>query len=626
MLRRLLLSVTCFTLLGAFTAYAQDADWTAEEDLIFKRSFEEAVKQLRPKVTANPDDPYGYYLLGTTLIESGDFESAEEIFVQGIDQKKRFALNHAGMARVYFAQNKLEEAAEKIERALYYDKGKDVNVKFAVAQAYLDANKLKDAEVLLRQAQMEAASDPRSYVMLGDYEYARGVAEFAKEQYQKAIEIDPTYIPAYTRIGELKINEASKIEGDEEAAVEQRSSLINEGLQFLNTAIEKAPDFAPSYQVRGDLMMRAGRYDQGKKDYEKYLELTKNDLNAELNYGKFLFLSENYQDAIDQFNSIDTVTGVKLRLLGMSYQKLGDLDKAEEYMAEYFEMKAPEFRIADDYETYGRIFLEKGDFARADEFFDQEIQMKPEKAGLYEEIAEEFYKKARSIEREARQESINKRDATKEYMTLQKQYTKLKEEGAVEQANQIVAALEEKVNYIKGQDAVIEEIQAQAPPIFKKEAYYRAKALETANPKGLAHYYKYGLSLYKSDQLEEADEQFKEAAKLKNDYANIWLYRFQIAQKMEAQDTSSQSWYMKAPAEEALEVYGEKNASELEGSEKSVVLAAYTTLAFYYYGQNDSNDCDAAKPYIEKAYAIDPTYSGIKDLSEYCEAVANSGK
>ena len=626
MLRRLLFYVTCFTLMGTLSAYAQDADWSAEEDLIFKRSYEEAVKQLRPKVSANPDDPYGYYLLGTTLIESGDPESAEGIFSQGIEVKKRYALNHVGMARVFFAQNKQEEAAEKIDRAMYYDKGKDVNVKFAIAQAYLDANKLKDAEVLLRQAQMEADQDPRSYVMLGDYEYARGVSEFALDQYQKAIDIDPSYIPAYTRIGELQINEASKVEGEEDAAVEQRSQLINEGLKFLNTAIEKDPEFAPSYQVRGDLMMRAGRYDQGKKDYEKYLTLTKNDLNAELNYGKFLFLSENYKEAIEQFNSIDTVTGVKLRLLGMSERKLGNLDAAEKYMAQYFEMKAPEFRIADDYETYGRIYLDKEDYAKADEYFEEVIKMKPDRSSIYEDIAEEFHREGVKVDKKARAEAIAKRDATKEYRTLQSQYTKLKEEGAVEQANQIVVAIEEKVKYIQGQDRVIEEIKAQAPEWYAKEATYRGKALDKASPKGLAHYYKYGMALYKSDQYEEADKQFVEAAKLKSDYANIWLYRFQCAQKLEAQDTSSQDWYMKAPAEEALEVYGSKGPAELQKSEKSVVLAAYSTLAFYYYSQEGKNDCDAAKPYIEKAVAIDPQYSGIQQLSEYCSAVTNSGK
>ena len=82
---------------------------------------------------------------------------------------------------------------------------------------------------------------------------------------------------------------------------------------------------------------------------------------------------------------------------------------------------------------------------------------------------------------------------------------------------------------------------------------------------------------------------------------------------------------MKAPAEEALEVYGSKELSELGKNEKNVVLAAYTTLAFYYY-QGGDNDCDAAKPYLEKAVAIDPNASGVKDLVEYCDAVSNSGK
>jgi len=624
MLRRLLLFTVTLLFAGQAGLIAQDIDWSQEEDLIFKNSLDEAVKALRPKV-ATAEDPYGYYLLGTALFESGDYESAEEQFMMGIDEKKRFALNHVGMARVRLQQNKPEEAQEFVEQALYYDKGKDVRVKYAVAKEYLEAGKLKDAEVLLRQAQAEDPNDPRSYVMLGDYEYARGVSEFALEQYEKAIEIDPTYIPAYTRIGELKISEASKIEGDEEEAKNQRLELINRGLEFLNTAIEKAPDFAPSYQVRGDLMMRAGRYAQGREDYEKYLQLTKNDLNAELNYGKFLFLSGNYQEAIDQFYSLDTVTGVKLRLLGMSHQKLGQLDKAQEYMEKYFELKAPEYRIADDYETYGRIFLDKGEFEKADENFEKVIEMKPERSDIFEKIADGFNKEADMAKREIRKVSLAKKEAVSEYQGYAQQYEKFKAEENIEKANEMVEKMEEKAAFVKAQDAIIEEMEQDLIPIYEKEAYYREKAIEKAAPVGLAHFYKAGTAFYYAEKLEKADEYFVKAAELKPDYANIWLYRFQIAQTIDGRDTVDQ-WLMAEPAMEAAEIWEGKDPSELSKSERSVVIAAHSYLAFYNFSKDGDNNCDAAQPYIEKVEAIDPDNSTVKQLTEYCESLQSQGK
>jgi len=626
MLRRLLCLSIAFLLLGQVAIHAQDVDWSQEENLIFKNSLGEAVKSLRPKVAANPDDPYGYYLLGTALFESGDFESAQEQFMKGIDEKKRFPLNHVGMARVFFKQNKETEATEYLDKAMYYDKGKDINVKFAIARAYLDAGQLKDAEVQLRQAQSEAPEDPRSYVMLGDYEYAREVSEFALEQYEKAIEIDPTYIPAYTRIGELKINEAGKIEGDDEAAKTKRNELINRGLEFLNTAIEKDPEFAQSYQVRGDLMMRAGRYDQGREDYEKYLELTKNDLNAELNYGKFLFLSQNYQEAIEQFNSIDTVTGVKLRLIGMSYQKMGELDKAQDYMDQYFDMKEEQYRIADDYETYGRILLDKEELEKADEYFEKAIAMKPEKSSLYEKIAEGFDDKVDKAKLEIKGVEDQKDEAVKTYRELAAKYEELKAAEKIEEANDVVEQMTEKASFVKAQDAVIEEMEQDLVPIYEKEAYYRKKAIENASPVGLAHYYKAGIALYYAQKYEDADKHFVKAAELKNDYANIWLYRFQIAQTLEEQDTTTNEWLMREPAEEAISVWEGKDPSELSGSEKNVLLAANSYLAFYNFSKDESNDCDAAQPYVEKVLAISPDYSAVKSLTEYCDAIQNQAQ
>lgn len=619
---------------GPSGLFAQEIDWSEGEEFLYRDRPQEAVRALRPLVANNSKEPYGYYLLGTAEFESGDFNAAEEMFTKGIETKGRYALNHVGIARVLIQQNKVDEAMEILERALYFDKGKDINVKFAVAKAYLDAGKLKDAEVLLRQAQTEATDDPRSYVMLGDYEYNRGVFEFAMQQYTKAIEIDPKYIPAYTRIGELKIEQAKgmQVEEDDEDGKKQRTDLYNEGLKYLNQAIQEDPNYAPSYQVRGDLMMLAGNYEQGREDYKKYLQLQQNDLKAELNYGKFLFLSENYQDAIDQFEKIDTVTGVKLRLLGMSYQQLGQLDKAQEYMDKYFELKSEEFRISDDYETYAEIFLDKRELAKADEYFEKAIAMKPSRSVIWEEKAEEFSRKALRLKRDVRSMENDLKDIVDKANSLAEEGNSLNESGDIDGAKAKYEAREKAMEDYKELKTDIAKEEAKLPELYQIEAHYREKAKENADPVGLQEIMKYGMALYSladltddKDLFEKADKEFKEAHGLMDNYDRPYIYRYQIALKIEKIDSTLKGQMMAPVVEDALGVWGEKDIADLSAKEKAVMVIAYAYKAFLEFTENE-NDCDAAKPYIEKTKAIKPNYPTIQGIVEYCESLQQSGK
>ena len=635
MVRRLLTLIVCALVAFPIGALAQDVDWSEAEELLYRDRPTEAVKVLKPLVSSNPKEEYGYYLLGTAEFESGDFDAADGTFQLGIDEKGRYALNHVGVARVLIQKNDIEGAMEKIDRALYFDKGKSIDVKFAAAKAYLEAGKLKDAEVLLRQAQGEAADDPRSYVMLGDYEYRRGVYEFAMQQYSKAIEIDPKYIPAYTRVGELQINQAKdmKVAEDDEEAKKKRLGLYNEGLQFLNKAIKEDPNYAPSYQVRGDLWMLSGDYTRGRDDYRKYLELQGNDLKAELNYGKFLFLSENYTEAIEQFEKIDTVTGVKLRLLGMSHQKLGDLDKAQKYMDDYFNLKSEDYRIADDYETYGRILLDKRELDQADEYFAKAISMKSDRGVIYEDIAEDFYRQALRINKKMRALRGEKKKLGKSANELAQRGNQLNGEGKIDEAKAAYAEREKVVAEFQGIDGKVAEESAKLPGIYEVEVHYREKAKLNANPAGLQEIMKYGTALYNlgdqnqdKDMLMKADKEFIEAHGLMANYDRPYIRRFQIAQKLTKIDTTLDQGNLMSPVvDKAIEVWGEKEVASLSAKEKSVMLITYAFKAFKVF-QDSNNDCAAAQPYIEKVNAIKPNYPTIKGIVDYCEQVQSQGK
>jgi len=433
-------------------------------------------------------------------------------------------------------------------------------VQFTAAEAYLEAGKVKDAEVLLYQAQEDAPDNPKSYIALGNLYLAKKTSKLAENQFEQAIQKDPNFVPGYTHLGQLKIEKEE----------------YDEGAKLLQKAIELDPTFAPSYKYMGELWFKARRYDQARDNYQKYVELTQNDLRAKLRYADFLFLSENYEDAIKVLSEAekDTTTSLMLRLLGMSWYKLGDLDKAQSYMDRYFQRIDPQYTIFQDYEIYGRIMLEKGDRDKADEYFAKAIEKDYERVGLYETLAKEFNTKAKALRR-------SDPDKAKE--------------------------------------------------LFAQEAHYRQLLLDNKAQKSLRDYYLLGTAQYFAEDYESALQSFEEVTNLKEDYLQGHTWAFRTAAKLDQltkeADSTAISWKAKDPAQRIIELLGDKEPSELSKSERSVLLAAYQILAFYKFdpeGDGEYN-CEAAKFFIDEIHKIDPDYSQVQGIVDYCEAIKNQG-
>ena len=554
MLKRLFVLVVCGLFVGSFQLSAQSLD--EAKSLINEENYSEAVQVLNTLIGQEDDNPEFYYWKGTALFESGDFSGADNAFKAGIKAKNRYPYNHVGIARLLIKEGKSYEADEILtKKALYYDKGRDVNVKFAVAAAYIEDKEFKKAEVFLLQGQSEAPDNPASYIALGDYYYQKDVAELALDQYMKAIDLAPEFVPGYTRVGQMKIE----------------SQEYDEGAKYLNKAIEIDPEFAPSYKYRGELWLKAKRFEQARDDYKKYVELAGNDLAARIRYASFLFLSENYTEAISELETLkqDTITNVMRRLTGMAYHKMGDQDKAKANMDDYFANIKPEYTIKDDYEAYGRIMLAQGNLEEADKNFDKMVSFDAENVSIYEKLASEF-------------EALGK---------------------AARKAKDKETALEN----------------------YGKEAHYRELYLDNSVAKSLKLYYTTAKANFYSENYEKAEQYFDEVLNLKNDYTPPYQFLMQMAYKkdqaIKAADTSAVSWEVKGPAERVVATFGEKAPEELKKSERNLILTSYEILANYNFDPNgDANyNCGAAKPFIDKILAIDPEYARIKPLTDYCD-------
>lgn len=373
-------------LIVGFAAQAQ-ISLAEVQQLIDQQAYGAAKAKLAVLISENPKEPELHYWLGKVYFEENDNEQARSAFEAGIRIKSNYYLNRVGLSRLLLRSGDKAEALamlKKVQEDKAYWGKVDLETDYALAQAYQEAGRFKEAEVLLYQLQAVEQQNPRSYIALGDYYMAKDLGSLALNQYEQALQRDASYIPAYTRIGQLKI-----------AAKEYEA-----GARMLTKAIELDPTYAPSFRERGELYFKAKQYDKAKEDYRQYVTLTGNDLGARHRLAQFLYLSEDYAGTIAELEAIDTTTNVKLRLLGYSYLQTGQPEQAIASLDAYFGRMKSVYTIAADYEMYGKALLALGQDDKADDYFAQALSRDPERSVLYRDLARDF-KEADDFAREA---------------------------------------------------------------------------------------------------------------------------------------------------------------------------------------------------------------------------------
>lgn len=387
-------------LLLATATQAQDATPEIKE-MIRLEQYAQADQQLKAQIALDDKNAELYYLQGLVYYKTDNDPAARASFEKGIKVRSKDPFNYAGLGMTLFRQGKKQEAEESLQKALELGKKDAVEVNFAVANAYLEEGSprsLKEAEVLLLQAQNKAPDNPRGATALGPYYKKKGIYELALLQYLQAIEKDPGYAEGYVGIAEIHIEQGK----------------YQEGAEMLNKALKADPDYAPAYKHMGELWLKAQDYEKARDNYKKYVELTGNDLYAQQRYASFLFLTRDYAQTVKVLESLDTTTNLGLRLLGMAYLELGEPQQSRAYMMRYFAQMKEAYTIPTDWLTRGKAQMAVGEEEGAMADFEKAQEMDPAQVEIWKDIADEAYKN-KQYEREARFRRLyieNKADAS----------------------------------------------------------------------------------------------------------------------------------------------------------------------------------------------------------------------
>lgn len=633
MLQRVFVILSCLFWFGS-EALAQ-VPLTAQRELIEAERLEEAKTELTKLIPTKPKNlDEIYYWLGIVSFQQNNFAGAQANFQSGLKVKSKSPYNHAGMGLIQINEGNNTAANESLTNAMTFTKGKNIDAEFEIAKAYLTGGtaEIQQAKVILYQIRDKEPEIPLTYILLGDYYKAQGVPELAIEEFEKAKQKDPKYVPAYVSLAELYYEEGN----------------YKEGADNVSEAIKLDPNYGPAYRIRAELFLissQDNKYARARNDMKKYVDLAQSDLKARIRYASFLFLTEDYEEMLTEIDAIEKEgesTRVMQRLRGMAYNELGQGDKALKAMDTYFERSEEKYTISQDFETYGNILRNQGKLDKATEYYEKAIAKANERgqdrSGLYLELAEGYEKDAKRKLSEGKKIKAESKAKLKEAAAAVGQYNEL-----IAKAKELAATDPEKAKELaeeaKGVLANAEALQAEsiaigetasaksaeAKEFYPLEAYYRQQVVnqeKSNDTESLKGFYSLAKAQYNSGMWEDADLNFKETNRMKADYSAPYSYRMRIANELEKVDTTTQDWYLKPVAEDIIAAFGEKAPADMSKTEKQLVLTSLEIMAQYNFNptQEEGNyHCEDAKPFIEKIYAVDPSYARIQQLADFCE-------
>jgi tetratricopeptide (TPR) repeat protein len=360
--------------------------------------FAPAASMYKKLIAQNPVDGDLYYYYGLSTMKkyysdtlNVSFEekadSAKVIFELGIRQDPSNPLNFVGLGALKLIKKDVAGAKVEFDKALALLPSKaNKQLKMAperqaktlvhMAESYVIASIRDTAATFdyLRRAEKLDNKNPQIYTVKGDvYFYLLNDGSKAIANYNMAQALDPLSPEAKLKTGQLWL----------------RARQYTTALNYYQEVVKMDSTFAPAYRELGMLLSRAGRQEEAKKNFYKFLELSRNTA-ARKQFVNTLIELEDYPEAINQLNEIlkvDSTDNDVNRALGYSYFETKQYDKGLLYIRKFIANAKPEKIRSLDYAYYGRLLAKTKQDSLATEALMKAFDLDTTKIELVSEAA-----------------------------------------------------------------------------------------------------------------------------------------------------------------------------------------------------------------------------------------------
>lgn len=364
LLKKIAIPVT-FLLLAGFSVQSQDIATAIK--LTKSEQFKKAASMYRRLISENPANGDVYYFYGKYFLKryfsdtlnisyKEMADSAKMVFTQGTQQDPANPLNFVGLAQLELlgnnnpgAQAQFAKATSlmpsKANKAIKMAPDRQASIYIEMAETYVIAtvHDTTNAFGFLRSAEKLDKKNPNLYIVRGDiYFYLLNDGSKAISNYNVAQSLDPTSPEAKLKAGQLWL----------------RARQYTTALNYYQEVVKMDSTFAPAYRELGSLLARAGRQEEAKKNFYKFLELSKNT-SARKQFVNTLIELKLYQEAIVQLNEIKKVDNEDNdvnRALAYSYFETQQYEQGLKYIKLFID-NAPKEKVRSlDYAYYGRLY------------------------------------------------------------------------------------------------------------------------------------------------------------------------------------------------------------------------------------------------------------------------------
>jgi Flp pilus assembly protein TadD/peroxiredoxin len=224
---------------------------------------EQAAESFQQVIAAKPDDPEGYYNLGTLNLRRNDFQQARYYLQQTLKLRPNYpeAWNNLGM--IAAQEGHAEEAVQNFQQSLLLRPGYATAL-LNLGNVYRRQKSYSQAQDSLQQALAIQPDDPEISYSLGMLYAQQGQMQQASEYLQRTVELRPDYPEALNNLGVLFVR------GQDYAKAEE---------QF-KSCIRVAPNFDQSYLNLARLYVLRNDKEQAREVLQELLQLQPQNAGA----------------------------------------------------------------------------------------------------------------------------------------------------------------------------------------------------------------------------------------------------------------------------------------------------------------------------------------------------------
>jgi putative PEP-CTERM system TPR-repeat lipoprotein len=201
-----------------------------------------AMEMLQPILTSEAaKDPKVVMLAGETFLALGDFKRAVEQFslAAAVPAVKITAQTRLG--QIALARGDAADGVKQLEATAAQD-SETVEAELALLAAHMRRNEFDKAMQVARAIERKQPDNPRSHYLLGSVNLARKDRIAARKNFDKALEVNPTFLPAVTALASLDVDDNKP----------------DEARRRFEAAIVKEPGNEQAYLGLADLQGRTG--------------------------------------------------------------------------------------------------------------------------------------------------------------------------------------------------------------------------------------------------------------------------------------------------------------------------------------------------------------------------------